>query len=97
MNDFWEMIEKVVDFISELISKFVKKSNDARDAFEVKSEIKTCESLVNRSYMAIGRKYYEMHKDGDFDPEFEKQFKEITNASRAIEDLKGTLEDIKNS
>jgi hypothetical protein len=38
-----------------------------------------------------------MHKDGEFDPEFEKQFREITNASKAIEDLKGTLEDIKNS
>jgi len=97
MNDFWEMVEKIVDFISELVAKCVKKGNDAKDAFEVKSEIKTCESLINRSYMAIGRKYYEMYKDGGFDPEFEKQFKEITNAGKAIEDLKGNLEDIKNS
>ena len=97
MNTFWEVVEKIVNFISEFIAGSVKKGNDVRDTLEIKSEIKTCEGLINRSYMAIGRKYYEMHKDGDFDPEFEKQFKEITNASKAIEDLKGTLEDIKNS
>ena len=97
MNEFWDLVEKVVDFIGELIEKFTKKKNDTLDSLELRSEIKTCENLVNRSYMAIGRKYYEMHKDGDFDPEFEKQFKEITNASKAIEDLKSTLEDIKNS
>ena len=97
MNEFWDLVEKVIDFIGNLIETFTKKKNDTLDALEVRSEIKTCENLVNRSYMAIGRKYYEMHKDGDFDPEFEKQFKEITNASKAIGDLKSTLEDIKNS
>ena len=97
MNEFWDLVEKVIDFIGDLIEKFTKKKNDTLDSLEVRSEIKTCENLVNRSYMAIGRKYYEMHKDGDFDPEFEKQFKEITNASKAIGDLKSTLEDIKNS
>lgn len=97
MNDFWEIVEKFINFIGELVERFTKKKNDTLDALEVRSEIKTCENLVNRSYMAIGRKYYEMHKDGEFDPEFEKQFREIANASKAIEDLKGTLEDIKNS
>ena len=97
MNTFWEVVEKIVNFISEFITGSVKKGNDVKDTLEIKSEIKTCEGLINRSYMAIGRKYYEMHKDGDFNPEFDKQFKEITNAKRAIGELEDAIEDIKNS
>lgn len=91
------IFDTIINFFVEAIEMIVTKGKGTKDTLSLKSEINTCESLINRSYSAIGRKYYEMHKDGDFDPEFEKQMKEIANSKKAIEDLKNRIEDIKSN
>ncbi len=97
MDTIIDIIENIVQVVADVIEALVTKGKGTKDVLTLKSEINTCESLINRSYSAIGRKYYEMHKDGDFDPEFEKQMREITNARLAIEDLNKRIEDIKSN
>lgn len=97
MDTIIDIIENIVQVIADVIEALVTKSKGTKDVLTLKSEINTCESLINRSYSAIGRKYYEMHKDGDFDPQFEKQMKEITNSMNAIEDLNNRIENIKSN
>lgn len=87
----YEITEKT----SKVMNKLFKKGRKAKEIFDIKSEISTCESVINRSYAAIGRKYYAMFAEGGFDPEFEKQMKDIKNAMKAIKDLEEKIDDIK--
>ena len=87
----YEITEKT----SKVMNKLFKKGRKAKEIFDIKSEISTCESVINRSYVAIGRKYYAMFAEGGFDPEFEKQTKDIKNAMKAIKDLEEKIDDIK--
>ena len=87
----YEITEKT----SKVMNKLFKKGRKAKEIFDINSEISTCESVINRSYVAIGRKYYAMFAEGGFDPEFEKQMKDIKNAMKAIKDLEEKIDDIK--
>lgn len=97
MDVFFDVLDTIFDVIEALFSKAVKKGKDTKDIVTIKSKIATCESLENRSYAAIGRKYYEMYKDGGYDPSFEKSMKEISNAKLAKVDLEEQIEVIKNN
>lgn len=92
-----DFLETIVDFVINLVTDFAGEAATKKNKLALKSEIKTCERLINRSYCAIGRKYYEKYVNGGADAEFEKQMKEIKNAKAAIADLEGKLEDIKNN
>lgn len=96
MDAFFDFLQVVIDIVESFFTATKKKTKDTKDIFELKSEIKTCEGLINRSYASIGRKYYEAHKD-DENQTYEKEMKEIKNASDAIVELKAQIEDIKNS
>lgn len=89
--DFEVLKEK----ITEWTGKAVSKGKAAGDIIKLKSEINSCEGVINRSYSAIGRKYYEMYADGGYDTVFDKQMVDIKNAKKAIKELEDQLEDIK--
>ena len=86
---------EITERTSKVANKIFKKGRKAKEIFDIKSEISTCESVITRSYVAIGRKYYAMFAEGGFDPEFEKQMKDIKNAMKAIKDLEEKIDDIK--
>ena len=87
----YEITEKT----SKIAVGLFKKGRKAKEIFGIKSEISTCESVISRAYTAIGRKYYAMFTEGGYDPEFEKQMKDIKNAMKAIKDLEEKIDDIK--
>ncbi len=90
------MVLKITDKASSFAQKFVRKGKRTKELFDVKAEIGTCENVITRSYTAIGRKYYSMFADGGYDPEFDKQMKDIANAMKAIKELENKLEDIRS-
>ncbi len=87
--------DEFVDKLEEGGKKVLKKGKGAKDILKVKAEISSCEDVINRAYMAIGRKYYENFKDGGYGADFEKSMKDIVNAEKAIKDLESEIDDIK--
>ncbi|MCQ2519137.1 MAG: hypothetical protein MJ107_01260 [Lachnospiraceae bacterium] len=92
MIDINNVKEKLFDWSGKAMSK----GKTAKDYIQLKAEINTCENVINRSYATLGRKYYEMYANGGFNPEFEKQMKDIANAKKAAKELEEKLEDMKN-
>lgn len=85
----------IADKLGELTGRTHKKGKAVMDIISVKNEISSAESVITRSYMAIGRKYYDMYAEGGADAEFEKQMRDIKNAKAAIKELEGQLDDIR--
>ncbi len=85
------------DKFSTRMGKLLSKGKTTKEMIRIKGEIDTCEGVVNRSYIAIGRKFYEMYAEGGYNPEFDKQMTDIKNARNAIKELEEQLADIKAS
>lgn len=95
MNTFFDVLDTIIQVIGDFVEALIHKKNEAKDTIAIKAKLSTCKDLENRSYMAIGKKYYEMYKDGGADPVFEKAMKEIKNSKKAIDDLNEQLDVIK--
>ncbi len=81
--------------ISDVSAKAISKGKAAKEVVTLKAELNTCEDMIKRSYLNIGRKFYELNAGKEVDPEFEKSMKEIENAKKAIEELNIKIADIK--
>lgn len=99
------MIEKFGKVISEKGKEAVDKARILAEIAGLKSQIATCEEVVRKNYRDLGKLYYERHcgiweneePDGqDREVLYEKQIRAITNAKKAIEDLQGKIEVLKN-
>lgn len=84
----------------ELFDKLAAKGKVATDKAKLlaeiaslKSQIHTCEKVVEKNYLEIGRLYYGCYKDA---PEklFEMQCQAIDNAQNGIEELKAKIKQI---
>jgi len=90
-------LDNFLDKLEDTTAKAISKGKTAKEIIKLKTEVKTCEDLINSLYASIGRAYYEAHKEDGTDAEFAKKMTQITNAKAAIEDLNKKIEDIKNN
>lgn len=90
-------LDNFLDKLEDTTAKAISKGKTAKEIIKLKTEVKTCEDLINSLYASIGRKYFEMHAEDGGDEEFAKKITQIKNAKSAIEDLEKKIEDIKNS
>ena len=86
-----ELTEKLEDLTGKLISK----GKTTADILSIKGEISTCDNVINRSYAALGRKYFELFSEGEYDERFAKQINDIKNARKAKKELEEKLQDAK--
>lgn len=87
--------EDITGKISDASAKAISKGKAAKEIVSLKAELNTCEDMIKRSYLNIGRKFYEQNEGKEVEPEFEKSMKEIENAKKAIEELNEKISDIK--
>ncbi len=81
-----DFIEKVGDTITVVGREAAEKAKEFVDVASLKNQINTCEDIVRKNYMEIGKIYYEQYGDVPEEP-FEKQCRAITNAKRGVADL----------
>ena len=60
----------------------------------LKSQIATCQEVIKKNYLEIGKLYYEEYRDVE-DAPFEKQREAITNARKGEEELQAKIEELK--
>lgn len=90
-----EFIEKLGSVISEKGKEAVDKTRIMAEIMSLKSQIGTCEEVVKKNYLEIGKLYYEEYGDTP-DAPFEKQRDAIANAQNGIRELQAKIDTLKS-
>lgn len=90
-----------MEFFGKLGETITTKGKEATDKAKqmaeiagLKSQISTCEEVIKKNYLEIGRLFMEQYKDAE-DAPFEKQRTAILNAQAGVEDLQKKIRDLK--
>ena len=70
------------------------KAKDLAEIASLKSQISTCEDVMKKNYMEIGKKYYELHKDV-WEETYDEECRAVANAQNGIADLEAKIREIK--
>jgi polyhydroxyalkanoate synthesis regulator phasin len=89
-----EFFEKIGDTITTKGKEAADKAKEMAEVANLKSQISTCEEVIKKNYMEIGRLFMEQYKDAENAP-FEKQRTAILNAQAGVEELQQKIRDIK--
>ena len=90
-----EQAEKVKAIAVNARNRVIEKTKELKENAAIKRQIQSCEAVIGKNLMEIGKKVYAQYgedKEAPVMPEaFEKQCAAISNAKRAIADLKKEL------
>ena len=89
-----EFIEKVGSFISEKGREAVDRTKLMAEIVNLKSQIATCEEVIKKNYLEIGKLYYEEYGSTP-DAPFEKQREAIKNARNGMSELQARIDELK--
>ena len=89
-----DIIEKIGDTITEKGKAAADKAKELAAIANLKSQISTCEEVMKKNYLEIGKIYFEQYSDMP-EPPFEKQCEVIKNSQRAIADLQEKIDQVK--
>lgn len=89
-----DFLEKLGDVITAKGQEAVDKAKDVAEIANLKSRISTCEDVIKKNYMEIGKLYYEKYGNMP-DAEFQKQCRSIANARNGIDKLQEKIKEIK--
>lgn len=89
-----DFLEKIGDVITTKGQEAVDKAKDMAEIANLKSSISTCEDVIKKNYMEIGKLYYEQYGNMP-DADFQKQCRSITNARNGIGKLQEKIKEIK--
>lgn len=85
---------KIGDTISVKGKEAADKAKELAEIANLKSQIATCEDIIKKNYMEIGKLYYEQY--GKMPEEaFEKQCRAIQNAKNGVEALQDKIKEVK--
>lgn len=89
-----DFFEKLGDTITTKGKEAADKAKELAEIANLKSQISTCEEIVKKNYMEIGKIYYEQYGAIPEEP-FEKQCRAIDNAKMGIEALQEKIKEVK--
>lgn len=89
-----DFLEKLGDTITTKGKEAADKAKELAEIANLKSQIATCEEVVKKNYVEIGKIYFEQYGSMPEDP-FEKQCRAINNAKQGIEELQEKIKEIK--
>lgn len=89
-----DILEKIGETISAKGKEAADKAKDVAEIVNLRSQIATCEEVIKKNYLEIGKLYYELYGDMSEDS-FEKQCRAIRNARRGADELQQKINDIK--
>lgn len=89
-----DFFEKVGETITSKGRDVADKAKDMAEVASLRSQIGTCEEVMKKNYLEIGRQYYEKYKDAE-ENDFAEQCLAITNARNGVEALEEKIREIK--
>ncbi len=89
-----EFFEKLGDTITTKGKEVSGKAKDLAEIASLKGQISTCEDVIKKNYIEIGRLYYEKHGQ-EPEEEYDEFCRAIGNARTGIEELEEKIRNIK--
>ncbi len=89
-----DFFEKVGETITEKGKEVTNKAKDIAEIAGLRNQISTCEDVIRKNYLEIGRLYYEQFANTENNA-FEEQCTAIANAKNGVEALEGKIREIK--
>ncbi|MBQ4536441.1 MAG: hypothetical protein II994_02335 [Lachnospiraceae bacterium] len=89
-----DFLEKLGSTIAVKGKEVSDKANELAEIARLKSQIATCEEVMKKNYMEIGKLYYEQNKENP-EADFAKQCRNVANAQNGIRELNKQIEKIK--
>lgn len=89
-----DFFEKLGDAISTKGKEVADKARDTADILSLKGQISTCEEVIKKNYMEIGKLFYEQYGE-DPDAPFVKQRTAIKNARVGVRELQAKIDRLK--
>lgn len=91
-------VSKLGETITTKGKEVTDKAKDLAEIANLRGQINTCEEVVKKNYMEIGKKYYEKHAsvpDEEMEEDYEEACRAIRNAQIGIADLEAKIKEIK--
>lgn len=89
-----DFLGRIGDTISVKGKEAAGKAKEMAEIASLKSQISTCEEVIKKNYMEIGKLYYEQYSNVE-DAPFEKQCTAIKNAKNGVDALQEKIREIK--
>lgn len=87
-------LEKMGETVSARGREAVDKARELAEIANLKSRISTCEEVIKKNYLEIGKLYFEMYGDTPEGP-FEKQCRAIANARKGAQEIQAEIDERK--
>lgn len=89
-----DFVNKIGETISAKGREVSDKAKDIAEVVRLKGQIKTCEDIVKKNYMEIGRRYYELHASNP-EEHYAEQCVAINNAQDNIAECERKIKEVK--
>lgn len=89
--DFFDKIGETISTKSREVSD---KAKDMAEIANLKGQIRTCEELLKKRYIEIGKIYYDKHGSMP-EEEYQDACRDIENAQNTVVDLETRIREIK--
>lgn len=89
-----EIFDKIGETITTKGKEVTDKAKDLAEVANLKGQIHTCEELIKKRYIEIGKIYYEKHGSTP-EEEYADACRDIENAQNTIVDIESRIREIK--
>lgn len=89
-----DFFDKLGDTITTKGREVTDKARDIAEVANLKGQIHTCEDVIRKRYMEIGKIYYE-RRGSTPEEEYEDACRDIENARNTVFDLETRIREIK--
>ena len=89
-----DFIEKLGDTISSKGKEVAEKAKETAEILALKGQISTCEEVIRKNYVEIGKMYFEQYGEMPEEP-FEKQCRAIHKAMNGVKELQERINELK--
>lgn len=87
-------MDEVMHTAVSVKNKSVEKAGQLKEVMLLKSRVDTCDEVINKSYMELGKKYFELYGE-EAEEAFAKYCRDIKNAQRGKEEIGQQLAEAK--
>lgn len=89
-----DFLDKLGETVSAKGREAADKVKDAAEILRLKAQISTCEEVIQKNYLEIGKLYYEQYGEAP-DALFQKQCRAIGNAQNGMRELHKKMDEKK--
>lgn len=89
-----DFFDKIGEMLTTKGKEVTDKAKDMAEVANLKGQIHTCEDVIRKRYIEIGKIYYDKHGSMP-EEEYEDACRDIENAQNTVADLEARIREIK--